>query len=138
MKAIKRIPQMALGLALMFAGFGHLGPNRLEFQAQVPNLFKDYADLVVVLSGIVEILLGASLLLLWKYRVIIGFLTAAFFVAIFWGNISQYVNQIDAFGLNSDRARFVRLLFQPVLVLWALLSTGALKSLLNKRKAKQL
>ena len=74
---------MVLGLALMFAGFGHLGPNRVEFQAQVPNLFKDYADLVVVLSGIVEILLGASLLLLWKYRVIIGILTAAFFVAIF-------------------------------------------------------
>jgi uncharacterized membrane protein len=104
----------------------------------VPNLFKDYADLVVVLSGIVEILLGASLVLLWKYRVIIGFLTAAFFVAIFWGNISQYVNQIDAFGLNSDRDRFIRLLFQPVLVLWALLSTGALQAWLNKRKAKLL
>jgi uncharacterized membrane protein len=138
MKVIKRIPQMVLGLALMFAGFGHLGPNRVEFQAQVPNLFKDYADQVVLLSGVVEILLGASLLVLWKYRVIIGILTAAFFVAIFWGNISQYVNQIDAFGLNSDRDRFIRLLFQPVLVLWALLSTGALKSWLNKRKAKQL
>jgi uncharacterized membrane protein len=138
MKVIKRIPQMVLGLALMFAGFSHLGPNRVEFQAQVPNLFKDYADLVVLLSGVVEILLGASLLVLWKYRVITGWLTAAFFVAIFWGNISQYINQIDAFGLNSDRDRFIRLLFQPVLVLWALLSTGALKSWLNKRKTKQL
>ena len=138
MKVIKRIPQMALGLALMFAGFGHLGPNRLEFQAQVSNLFKDYADQVVLLSGVVEILLGASLLVLWKYRVIIGILTAAFFVAIFWGNISQYVNQIDAFGLNSDRDRFIRLLFQPVLVLWALLSTGALKFWLNKRKASSI
>jgi uncharacterized membrane protein len=136
MKVIKRIPQMALGLALIFAGFGHLGPNRLEFQAQVPNLFKDYADQVVLISGVVEILLGASLLLLWKYRVITGFLTAAFFVAIFWGNISQYVNQIDAFGLNSDRDRFIRLLFQPVLVLWALLSTGALQTWLKRRKTK--
>ena len=78
MKVIKRIPQMVLGAALMFAGFGHLGPNRLEFQAQVPNLFKDYADQVVLLSGVVEILLGASLLLLWKYRVIIGFLQLHF------------------------------------------------------------
>ena len=138
MKVIKRIPQMVLGLALMFAGFSHLGPNRVEFQAQVPNLFKDYADQVVLLSGVVEILLGVSLLVLWKYRVIIGSLTAAFFVAIFWGNISQYVNQIDAFGLNSDRDRFIRLLFQPVLVLWALLSTGALKAWGNKRKAKLL
>ena len=73
-----------------------------------------------------------------SYKLQIGFLTAAFFVAIFWGNISQYVNQIDAFGLNSDRDRSIRLLFQPVLVLWALLSTGALKSWSNKRKAKQL
>ena len=129
MKVIKRIPQMVLGLALIFAGFGHLGPNRLDFQAQVPNLFKDYADQVVLLSGVVEILFGASLLLLWKYRVIIGILTATFFVAIFWGNISQYVNQIDAFGLNSDRDRFIRLL-----VLWALLSTGALTAWLNSRK----
>jgi len=102
----------------------------------VPNLFKDYADQVVLLSGVVEILLGASLLLLWKYRVVTGFLTAAFFVAIFWGNISQYVNQIDAFGLNSDRDRFIRLLFQPVLVLWALLSTGALQTWLKRRKTK--
>ena len=136
MKVIKRIPQMALGLALIFAGFGHLGPNRLEFQAQVPNLFKDYADQVVLISGVVEILLGASLLLWWRYRVIIGFITAAFFVSIFWGNISQYVNQIDAFGLNSDRDRFIRLLFQPVLVLWALLSTGALQTWLKRRKTK--
>ena len=136
MKVIKRIPQMALGLALIFAGFGHLGPNRLEFQAQVPNLLKDYADQVVLISGVVEILLGASLLLWWKYRVIIGFITAAFFVAIFWGNISKYVNQIDAFGLNSDRDRFIRLLFQPVLVLWALLSTGALQTWLKRRKTK--
>ena len=138
MKVIKRIPQMALGLALIFAGFGHLGPNRLEFQAQVPNLFKDYADQVVLISGVVEILLGASLLLWWKYRVIIGFITAAFFVAIFWGNISQYINQIDAFGLNSDRDRFIRLLFQPVLVLWALLSTGTLQTWLKRRKTKLL
>ena len=136
MKIIKRIPQMVLGIALIFAGFGHLGPNRLEFQAQVPNLFKDYADQVVLLSGVVEILLGASLLVLWKYRVVTGFLTAAFFVAIFCGNISQYLNQIDAFGLNSDRDRFIRLLFQPVLVLWALLSTGALQTWLKRRKTK--
>jgi uncharacterized membrane protein len=125
MKVVARLPQMVLGFALAYAGIGHLTSNRQEFQAQVPTLLKDYADFVVLASGVVEIALGVGLIALWKYRVQIGWLVAAFFVAIFWGNISQYVNGVDAFGLNSDSARFMRLLFQPLLVMWALGSTGA-------------
>ena len=116
---------MVLGLALAYAGIGHLTTSRQEFQAQVPTLLKDYADFVVLASGVVEIALGVGLIALWKYRVQLGWLAAAFFVAIFWGNISQYVNGVDAFGLNSDRARLIRLFFQPLLVVWALGSTGA-------------
>ena len=129
MRPIHRFPQVVLGFALAYAGVGHLTTSRLEFRAQVPTLFKDYADFVVLASGVVEILLGLSLVFLWKYRVQIGWLVALFFVAIFWGNISQYVNGIDAFGLNSDRARLIRLFFQPLLVVWALASTGAWRSL---------
>ena len=125
MKSIHRFPQVVLGFALAYAGLGHLTTSRQEFQAQVPSLFKDYADFVVIASGIVEILLGLGLVFLWKYRVLIGRLVALFFIAVFWGNISQYINGIDAFGLNSDRARLIRLFFQPLLVIWALLSTGA-------------
>ena len=114
-----------LGLALGYAGIGHLTNNRQEFQAQVPTLLKDYADFVVVASGVVEIALGLALVALWKYRVQVGWVVAAFFVAIFPGNISQYVNGVDAFGLDSDTSRLVRLFFQPLLVAWALWSTGA-------------
>jgi uncharacterized membrane protein len=135
MKMLRRVPQILLGAALAYAGIGHLTTNRLEFQAQVPTLLKDYADFVVLASGAVEISLGAGLIALWKYRVQIGWLTALFFIAIFWGNISQYINHTDAFGLNSDRARAVRLLFQPLLVIWALWSTGAWRSY-RVRKAK--
>ena len=116
---------MVLGFALAYAGVGHLTTSRAEFQAQVPTLLADYADFVVLASGVVEIALGVGLIALWKYRVQLGWLVAAFFVAIFWGNISQYVNGVDAFGLNSDRARLIRLFFQPWLVMWALGSTGA-------------
>jgi uncharacterized membrane protein len=125
MKVVARLPQMVLGFALAYAGVGHLTSNRQEFQAQVPTLLKDYADFVVLASGVVEIALGVGLIALWRYRVQLGWLVAAFFVAIFWGNISQYVNGVDAFGLNSDRARLIRLFFQPLLVMWALGSTGA-------------
>ena len=129
MNLLRRLPQIVLGLALGYAGVGHLGANRVEFRAQVPSLFEEYADFVVVASGVVEIVLGVALVLAWRYRVVVGWIVAAFFVAIFWGNISQYLNGVDAFGLNRDRARFVRLFFQPVLVAWALLSTGAWRSL---------
>jgi uncharacterized membrane protein len=125
MKLIKRIPQSILALALIFTGVGHLTTRRLEFQAQVPTQLQQWANEVVLISGVVEIALGIGLLVLWKYRVIIGWLTAIFFVAIFWGNISQFVNGVDAFGLDTDTKRLVRLFFQPVLVVWALLSTGA-------------
>jgi uncharacterized membrane protein len=106
--------------------------RRTEFQAQVPSVFADYADFVVLASGVVEIALGVGLIALWKYRVQIGWLAAAFFVAIFWGNISQYVNGVDAFGLDTDTKRLVRLFFQPLLVAWALLSTGAWSAWRNK------
>jgi len=116
---------MVLGFALAYAGVGHLTSNRQEFQAQVPTLLKDYADFVVLASGVVEIAMGLGLIALWRYRAQLGWLVAAFFVAVFWGNISQYLNHTDAFGLNSDRARLIRLFFQPLLVMWALGSTGA-------------
>ena len=125
MQLLRRIPQVVLGAALSYAGIGHLTTNRTEFQAQVPTILKSIADFVVLASGVVEIVLGLSLIFLWRYRVIVGWVVAAFFVAIFPGNISQYVNQVDAFGLDSDRARFIRLFFQPLLVIWALWSTGA-------------
>ena len=125
MNSLRKPAQILLGAALAYAGFKHLTTSRLEFQAQVPTLLQSQADLVVLASGVVEIALGVGLIALWKYRVQIGWVVAAFFVAVFWGNISQYVNHVDAFGLNSDRARFIRLLFQPLLVGWALWSTGA-------------
>ncbi|MSO29231.1 MAG: hypothetical protein EXQ75_05720 [Candidatus Planktophila sp.] len=134
MRYLKNATQLLLGAALAYAGIGHLTTNRLEFRAQVPTLLKDYADFVVIASGIVEIALGLSLALLWKYRTQVGWLVALFFTAIFWGNISQYVNHIDAFGLDSDRARAIRLLFQPLLVIWALWSTGAWKSYRARKK----
>ena len=122
---LARIPQMVLGFALAYAGIGHLTTSRVEFRAQVPSVFAEYADFVVLASGVVEIVLGVGLIFVWKYRVQIGWLVALFFVAIFWGNISQYVNGVDAFGLDTDTKRLVRLFFQPLLVAWALLSTGS-------------
>ena len=125
MKLAQRIPQVVLGMALAYAGITHLTSKREEFQAQVPTILKSIADFVVLASGVVEIVLGLCLIFLLRYRVVVGWVVAAFFVAIFPGNISQYVNQVDAFGLDSDRARFIRLFFQPLLVIWALWATGA-------------
>ena len=131
---IRHIARTLLGIALTYAGITHLTTSRQEFQAQVPTILQSQADFVVIASGIVEILLGLSLILLIKYRTHIGWITAAFFIAIFPGNISQYINGTDAFGLNTDQARLTRLFFQPLLVIWALWSTGAWTSYRTKKK----
>ena len=131
MELIRKGFQVLLGAALMYAGITHLTTNRTEFQAQVPTWVPFSADFVVLASGVVEIALGIALASL-QYRRQVGWITAAFFIAIFPGNISQYVNGIDAFGLDTDQARLTRLFFQPVLVLWALWGTGVLR----KRKQK--
>lgn len=128
------ILRLLLVAALLFAGISHLTFNRLEFVAQVPLWVPLSVDLVVILSGIVEIVLGLSLIALNKWKALVGLATAIFFVLIFPGNISQYINQVDAFGLDTDKARFIRLFFQPVLVLWAIWSTGALKAFKNRNK----
>lgn len=135
---VRSVARWLLGAALVFAGVGHLTLQREEFQAQVPGWFPVDADLVVVVSGVVEIALGLSLLLTrgrWRARV--GWVTAAFFVAIFPGNVAQWVEGTDAFGLDTDTARFVRLFFQPVLVAWALWSTGAWRAWRDPERSRR-
>ena len=121
----QHLVRILLGAGLVVAGVAHLTWARSEFLAQVPGWVPLDADLVVVLSGVVEIALGGALVVLPRHRVALGWVTAAFFVAIFPGNISQFVDGDAAFGLDTDLARAVRLAFQPVLVAMALWSTGA-------------
>ncbi|MDR9363174.1 MAG: hypothetical protein RI590_03545 [Microbacteriaceae bacterium] len=134
MTKIRALARIALGFALTYAGIGHFSFSRAEFQAQVPTWLPLDADFVVLASGVVEISLGLGLIFLTKYKRQVGLLTAIFFIAIFPGNISQYVNGVDAFGLDSDQARLTRLFFQPLLVLWALWSTTALSLFRDKTK----
>lgn len=122
---LRGIGQVALGAALLTAGIGHLTKAREEFWAQVLTWVPVAPDTVVVGSGIVEISLGTALMATWKQpaRRWLGALVAAFFVAIFPGNIAQFVEHRDAFGLDTDRKRALRLLGQPVLIAWALAAT---------------
>jgi uncharacterized membrane protein len=117
---LRTLARIALGTAMTGAGITHLTVARQEFRAQVPDWFPVDADVVVLVSGVAEVALGASFVALPKHRRTIGTLLAAFFVVIFPGNIAQYAEHTDAFGLDTDTKRFVRLFFQPVLVLWAL------------------
>ena len=135
MRYLQRFFQILLGVSLAYAGTTHLTTSRQEFQAQVPTWLPLDADFVVIASGIVEILLGIALLTLWPYRRQVGLIVAIFFILVFAGNINQYVNGIDAFGLDTDQARLTRLFFQPVLVAWALWSTDAWQIVKSWRKA---
>lgn len=121
----RTLARWLLGATLIAAGVSHLTFAREDFQAQVPGWFPLDDDLVVIASGLVEIGLGVALLAWARGRVTVGFVVAAFFIAIFPGNIAQYVEGSDAFGLDSDGKRLARLFFQPALIAWALWATAA-------------
>ncbi len=133
---IQNLSRILLGALMTLAGIGHLTFQRQEFLAQVPRWLPTnpaFMDFVVLSSGLVEIALGLSMIFLVKHRAKVGIALAIFYILIFPGNISQYTNGIDAFGLDTDQKRLIRLFFQPVLVLWALWSTGGLKLLFSKK-----
>lgn len=118
--------RILLGIFMIMAAIGHFTFQRDDFQAQVPNWVPLDKDLVVILSGIVEIALGLSMIFLTRYKVQVGIALAVFYVLVFPGNIAQYLNGTSAFGLDTDQARLMRLFFQPVLIFLTLWSTGAI------------
>lgn len=133
----RTLARWALGAFLTFAGTAHLTFGREEFRAQVPSWLPVDTDLVVVGSGIVEVGLGLALLAPMppRLRRVLGWVTGAFFVAVFPGNVAQYLEGTDGFGLQTDRARLIRLFFQPLLIAWALWSTGAWGAWRERRRA---
>jgi uncharacterized membrane protein len=134
MKA-QTLGRVVLGGFMVTAGVLHLTTQREEFQAQVPDWFPVDEDLTVLASGVVEVALGGAFVALPRHRRTVGALLAAFFVAIFPGNVAQYLNGVDAFGLDTDGKRFARLFFQPLLVGWALHGTGAWEWLRGERRS---
>ena len=134
---LQNIIRILLGLTMIYIGIGHLTFLQIDFQAQVPTWLttrKDLIDLIIITSGIIEIILGLLMLVGGKLKVKTGISLAIFNILIFPGNINQYVNEINAFNLNTDTSRFIRLLFQPILILLALFSSGGLSFLKNKKR----
>jgi uncharacterized membrane protein len=140
-RAVGTTGQLILGTLLLFTGTAHLTFARAEFRAQVPSWLPVDGNVVVVASGVVELGLAVALLTAWRQpaRGIVGTVTAAFFVAVLPGNIAQFTEHRDGFGLDTDAARALRLLGQPLLVLWALAVTSAVPTLrsLRRRRARQ-
>jgi len=123
---IQNIFRIILALFMIYAGFSHLTFNRVDFQAQVPDWIPMSKDVVVIISGIIEMLLGLGLLIFKNKRAEFGWAMALFFILVFPGNVSQYLDGEDAFGvLDSDGARLRRLFFQPILIAWAIWASGA-------------
>jgi uncharacterized membrane protein len=127
-KGLQDAARMALGAMLVLAGTSHLTVARKPFRAQVPDFVPFDKDTVVLQSGVAEIMLGTSLIALPAQKKLTGRVAAAFFTAIFPGNIAQWQHRRSAFGLDTDAKRFARLFLQPVLVAWALWAAGDLGS----------
>ena len=134
---IQNIFRILLGLIMLYIGIAHLSFKRIEFQAQVPTWLatdEGMMDLVVLISGYIEIAFGILMILGGKLKVKTGIALGIFYILIFPGNINQYINEIDSLTLDSNHKRLIRLFFQPLLVLWAFWSSGALRYFKNKSK----
>jgi uncharacterized membrane protein len=131
---LQKVMRIILGSLMILAAIGHFTFQRADFQAQVPNWIPLSKDLVVLLSGVAEISLGLAMIFWKTQRVNVGIALAIFYVLIFPGNIAQYLNGTAAFGLDTDNARLTRLFFQPVLIVWALWSTGVFRYISAEKK----
>lgn len=108
----------ALAAFLATAGVGHfVAPE--EFMAQVPP-YLPAPELLIAVSGVAELAIAIALVVLPRYRRLMGITAALFFVVILPGNVAQYTEARDAFGLTSDTARLARLVLHPLLWVWAL------------------
>ena len=128
---LQDVLRILLGAIMVYAAIAHFTFRRKEFQGQVPDWVPMKKDTVVILSGVAELILGIAMIFSLPNKVWIGIALSIFYVLIFPGNIAQYKSRSKAFGLKTDKSRLIRLFFQPVLIFWALWSTGALEYLLN-------
>ncbi len=131
---MKNIVRIGMGLMMIVAGIGHLTFARKTFQVQVPDFVPFSKDFTVLASGVVEILLGLSLIFAGKKKKELGLFLAIFFVLVFPGNIHQYTEKLDGFGLDTDSKRLARLFMQPVLIALILYATDGWKLFSNKKK----
>ena len=124
---LRTFARALLAALLVVAGLAHLTVLRRGYRIAVPDwatrLLRTDKDMIVVASGAVEIVLGVAFIGLPRERRRIGTAIAAFFVAVFPGNVHQWRTGASAPGLDTDRRRAARLLLQPVLVIWAVWAT---------------
>ncbi|WP_425546221.1 DoxX family protein [Agromyces tropicus] len=124
---MRSVSRWALAGMLVFAGLSHLFWARKGFRIAVPDwvaIEPADKDAVVIASGAAEILLGTAAVALPRERRRVGLAIAAFFVAVFPGNVHHWRTGRSVPLMRTDRARFARLFLQPVLVVLALWSTA--------------
>jgi uncharacterized membrane protein len=114
----------ALATLLAIAGVAHFVALD-SFLLLVPS-WLPWPSAIVWVSGAAEIAFAAALLGTpeGERRRAVGWGLVVFFVVVFLGNLSQALSGVDAFGLDTDAERWVRLTLQPVLIVWAMWVTG--------------
>lgn len=123
----RAVARWILALALGAIGVTHFVSTR-GFRVVVPDwatrITRLDKDAIVIASGAAEVALAAGLIALPRERRRVGWATAAFFVAVFPGNVHQWRTRRSTPGLDTDARRLGRLFLQPLLVVWALWATG--------------
>lgn len=126
--------RLAMAITMVVFGVDHLlTPER--YLAMVESWLPS-AEAIVALTGYCEIAGGMGLLIPVLQRWA-GLMLAAYFIAVFPANIHNALYGLDAQGLPSAELYYwVRLLFQPLAVWWALYCVGAICWPLRRANAR--
>jgi uncharacterized membrane protein len=121
--SVRERSRIALALGMAVAGVSHLA-NPLPFVQHLPTWVPE-RYLIVYVSGLMEIALGAALLAPARFRPLIGAGLAAYLVSVFPGNLYVAVAGVDVVGQPGGIYPWLRLPLQAVFIWLALWSTGA-------------
>ena len=140
LKFIKTFSEIFLpvftGVFMFVSGYGHLFLAAEEIELLVPAWSPISPKAMVIVTGYIEITIGLAFIFLRSKIHIVGWILVVFLILVFPGNLYQYSNEIDAFGLNTPGKRLARLFLQPFIILWVLYVSGNLNKLIPLKTNK--
>ena len=121
-RSARRAALLGMATAMVFAGAAHwLMPT--PFVQHLPP-WVPAAEALVLVTGVIEVGLGAALLLRQPWRRRAGLALAAYLVAVFPANVYVAVADVAVDGQPGGWYPWLRLPFQVLFIAWALWSTG--------------
>ncbi len=121
-RSTRRAARLGMAAAMVFAGASHW-TMPTPFIQHLPS-WVPAAETLILVTGGIEIALGAALLMPQPWRRIAGLALAAYLVAVFPSNVYVAIAAVEVDWQPGGWYPWLRLPLQALFVAWALWSTG--------------